>query len=113
MSTFPAGLMIRLECALKVNSDLLAQQNTLIKASMRQEWTLDQLQDRYGGRGRDQIKAWLMELGCWPADTGPGRTTVIPLESVLLLDAVRAKRVSLDEVRGVRAPTNTPLSIAG
>lgn len=77
----------RLETALHENSKIVAQNAALIKATLAQAYTLDQLEVRYS-RGRVALRDLLQTCSVWPAETSPGRATLIPLDAVLLVDAV-------------------------
>jgi hypothetical protein len=77
----------RLESALHETSQIMAQNAALVKATLPQSYTLDQLETRYA-RGRVALRELLQTCGVWPAETSPGRTTLIPLDAVLLVDAV-------------------------
>lgn len=86
---------MRLEQAVRALTDVLAQDVVMHRASLQQLYTLDDLQVRYGGMGRDALISLLKRCDVWPADAGPGKTTRIHLESVLKVDAVLAGRIHL------------------
>ena len=81
----------RLQDALIQASHQMAQLAAITKATLQQEYTLDQLEQRYQ-RGRVELKELLRTVGVLPVGT-PGRTSRIPLDHVLLVDAYINRRL--------------------
>ena len=83
----------RLTNALSESSLITANHANVLKSTLQQLYTLDELQARYGGMGRVELRD-LLKLCCvWPTYVSPGRTTRIPLYHVLLVDAVVNRRI--------------------
>lgn len=82
-----------LQAALRETAIIAAQQAAAIKATLPQLYSLDQLEVRYGGMGRCDLKNLLRACGVWPENTAQGRTIRIPLDHVLLVDAVVNRRI--------------------
>ena len=81
----------KLEDALLQASHQMAQLAAITKANLQQEYTLDQLEQRYQ-RGRVELKELLRTVGVLPVGA-PGRTTRVPLDHVLLVDAFVNRRL--------------------
>jgi hypothetical protein len=83
----------RLANALSENSRIMAQHAATLKATLPQSFTLEELEARYGGMGRVDLKHLLKACYVWPAYTVSGQTIRIPLDHVLLVDDVVNKRI--------------------
>ncbi len=97
---------VALNAVMAATNQLVAVQ----RATLPQTYTMKMLHDAYPGMGEQRIREQLVIIGGWPADAAPGRTTIIPLETKLELDAfingrhpLCAKQVQL-RTRSSRGP---------
>lgn len=84
-----------LEQAIRLQATMTTQLIATMKASLPQMYTLDDLQTRYHGKSRDEIRARLIQLRAIPEYGTQGKATCAHLDFVLLLDSFFAGRITL------------------
>ena len=93
MAIISEATALRLEHAISQLAQITAQSVKIARAALQQEYTLDDLQQRYHGKGRDEIRSALIRLKAIPAEGKQGKAITASLDSVLQLDAVFARRL--------------------
>ena len=90
--------ILKLEHAMRELSNLTIQQIAVSKATLKQRYTIDDLQERYSC-GREAVIAMLKEYGQYPTSAGPGHRVLILLDQVLLIDGILAGRINPKHLR--------------
>lgn len=86
---------LRLESALRELARVNLQQTNVQKAALQQTYTLDDLHERYHGKSRDEIRRDLLDIKAIPETGTQGRAITVPLDSVLMLDAIYNGRLAV------------------